>query len=179
MENFLNTPNGIIIVRAAITEDAPALRELRLEALDSQPEVFAADHTAAAADPPAVWADLITKNSREQRGIICIASSAGRLVGMTGLGRGHWPKTRHSAMIWGVYVNAAWRGFHLAEALIAECITWAKAQEIKVVKLGVVTTNTFAIRCYARCGFTVYGVEPQAIYCNEVFYDELLMTKFI
>jgi RimJ/RimL family protein N-acetyltransferase len=40
----------------------------------------------------------------------------------------------------------------------------------------VITPNTPAIRCYARCGFEVYGVEPQAIFYDNVFYDELLMA---
>jgi len=48
---------------------------------------------------------------------------------------------------------------------------------LAIVKLGVVTTNTPAIRCYARCGFTVYGVEPQVIHYEDVLYDELLMAK--
>jgi RimJ/RimL family protein N-acetyltransferase len=34
-----------------------------------------------------------------------------------------------------------------------------------------------AIRCYNRCGFTVYGVEPQAIRHDGVMYDELLMAR--
>jgi RimJ/RimL family protein N-acetyltransferase len=46
-----------------------------------------------------------------------------------------------------------------------------------VVKLGVITTNTPAIRCYARCGFTVYGIDPKVIYYDGVFYDELLMAR--
>jgi RimJ/RimL family protein N-acetyltransferase len=41
----------------------------------------------------------------------------------------------------------------------------------------VVTTNAPAIRCYARHGFTVYGVEPEVIFANGVYYDELLMLR--
>jgi hypothetical protein len=48
---------------------------------------------------------------------------------------------------------------------------------VPFVKLAVVTTNTPAVRCYARCGFAVYGIEPQAICYDGVFYDELLMAK--
>jgi len=40
----------------------------------------------------------------------------------------------------------------------------------------VVTTNTRAIKTYTRCGFTVYGVEPMAIYLNGSMYDEMLMA---
>jgi RimJ/RimL family protein N-acetyltransferase len=48
---------------------------------------------------------------------------------------------------------------------------------MEVVKLAVVTTNTAAIRCYARLDFKVYGVEPQAICHQATFYDELLMIR--
>jgi RimJ/RimL family protein N-acetyltransferase len=65
----------------------------------------------------------------------------------------------------------------IGEALIGECLAWARTQGLAVVKLGVVTTNTSAIRCYARCGFTVFGVEPKAIFYDGVYYDELLMAK--
>lgn len=50
---------------------------------------------------------------------------------------------------------------------------------MKLLKLGVTTINPAAIRCYSRCGFTVYGIEPKVIFANEAFYDELLMAKEI
>jgi RimJ/RimL family protein N-acetyltransferase len=45
--------------------------------------------------------------------------------------------------------------------------------------LAVVTTNAAAISCYARCGFKVYGTEPQALYYDSVMYDELLMARIL
>ena len=179
MENSLTTPKGTIGICPAQTADAAALRVLRLEALASDSVAFAADYAATEAGGDELWVDRITENAVDNRGVIFTASSESRLIGMTGLIRGHWPKTRHSANIWGVYVNAVWRGFHIAEAMIEACIVWAKPQGITVVKLGVVTSNTPAIRCYTRCGFTVYGVEPQANYADGLFYDELLMVRFI
>jgi RimJ/RimL family protein N-acetyltransferase len=67
----------------------------------------------------------------------------------------------------------------IAEGLIAGCIEWARSQGVKVVKLAVITTNAAAIRCYARCGFSVYGIEPQAICSAGASYDELLMARFV
>ena len=98
------------------------------------------------------------------------------LIGMCGIFRGDSPKTRHSAFIVSVYVKSEWRGLHITEELITSCADWARAHKIKILKLGVAATNTPAIRCYTRCGFTVYGVEPQAIYTNGTMYDELLMA---
>ena len=175
----LNTSKGTIAIRPAVMDDAALLRELRLEALAKQPEAFAADYLAAQEDPVDLWVERIKDYALENRGIISVACIEDRLVGMTGLVSGNWPKTRHSGTIWGVYVNPDWHGLHVGEALVKECLAWAQAQGLVVVKLGVITTNTPAICCYARCGFTVFGIEPQAICYDGDYYDELLMAKAI
>jgi RimJ/RimL family protein N-acetyltransferase len=179
MSKQLATCKGILTIRAAVPADAVPLRELRLEALANHPVAFAADHDLTHAQPAETWAQRIRDNEADNRGVICIAASGNRLVGMTGLGRGHWPKTQHSAIIWGVYVNSGWRGLGLVEALMNECIAWGQANGVTIVKLGVVTTNTPAIHCYTRSGFTVYGIDPQVISYDGVLYDELLMARVI
>ena len=173
----LVTSDDLVTVRPAIPADAERLRALRIEALADTPEAFAADYAAAVAEPVDAWAERIIRNSAQETGVICVAVIEDRLIGMMGLGCGHWPKTRHGGIIWGVYVTPGWRGHRVAEALLDECIAWARAHGLAVVKLGVITTNTPAIRCYARCGFTIYGIDPKVIYYNGGFYDELLMAR--
>jgi RimJ/RimL family protein N-acetyltransferase len=164
-------------IRFAVVDDAALLRELRLEALASAPTAFAADYDTTAAETVEAWAQRIVDTAVDDKGVICVASVDDRLIGMAGLIRGNRPKTRHGATIWGVYVQPEWRGHHVAEALIDACLAWAQTHAVTIVKLAVVTTNTPAIRCYARCGFSVYGIEPKAICYDGVFYDELLMVK--
>jgi RimJ/RimL family protein N-acetyltransferase len=179
MSQQLTTPSGVSTIRPAAVGDAARLRELRLEALANHPQAFAADYDKTEAEPAQVWAERIRQNEASNEGIIEVAWAGEQLIGMTGLYRGHWPKTQHSGMIWGVYVTAAWRGYGVAQGLLQACMDWAQAQGITIVKLGVATTNLSAIRCYARFGFAVYGLEPQIIYYDGVFYDELLMAKAI
>jgi len=177
MPSQLTTSSGVITVRPAVPEDAAALRELRLEALARHPRAFAADYDATAAESVEQWAERITTNTLEEKAVICVAAAGGLLIGMTGMARGHWPKTHHGAIIWGVYVKADWRGLHIAEALLDECFAWGRANGIVMVRLAVITSNAPAIRCYVRCGFTVYGIEPQVIYHDGVYDDELLMAR--
>ena len=93
---------------------------------------------------------------------------------------GTGPRPATARLFGGVYVNPQWRGLGVAEALIDACIGWGKTQGVVTVKLAVVTTNTPAIRCYTRCcGFCAYGVEPQAIYYDGVYYDELLLVRSV
>ena len=95
-----------------------------------------------------------TSTAQGNQSVIYLAEAGEELVGMTGLGRGHWQKTEHGGVIWGVYVQPAWRGLHIAEALIEGCIAWGKALGMTVVKLGVMTGNApahpllFALRLH-------------------------------
>ncbi|MBN2006684.1 MAG: GNAT family N-acetyltransferase [Anaerolineae bacterium] len=177
MSQTLTTSQGDVTIRPALPADGAALRALRIEALERHPEAFAADLAASIADPASVWEARVAQYADKEAGIISAAFAAGQAIGMLGLARSHWPKTGHGANFWGMYVNAGWRGLRVAEALIREGCDWARAHGVIVAKLGVLTSNTPAIRCYVRCGFTVYGVDPQVIAYNGVFYDELLMVK--
>ena len=179
MDNLLVTTRGIVNIRPAAPDDAASLSELRLEALAGYPEAFAADYTITATEPAEVWSKLIADNVQDNKGIIHVATMEKRLIGMIGLVYGHWPKTRHSGEMWGLYVTDDWRRYHVAETLVKECISWAQTQGLVIIKLSVITSNTPAISCYTSCGFTYYGIEPKLIYYNGVFYDGLLMAKQI
>lgn len=179
MSHEFTTPNGIVYIRPAVPVDSAEVRELRLEALSRHPEAFAADHASTAAGSDDEWVDLIDRYANNNQGIVCIASFEERLIGMIGLVRGHWSKTHHAGTIWGAYVKAEWRGLHIGEALMQECVAWGQANGLTLVKLGVITSNASAIRCYTRCGFTVYGVDPKVIFYDGEYYDELLMVRSI
>jgi len=173
----LNTAKGPITLRPAVPEDAAPLRALRLEGLARHPWAFASDDVTAAQESVEDWARRIAQYAAENTGVIYVAAGGDELLGMVGVFCGNKLKTRHGAWIYGVYVREAWRGLHIAEALLNGCVAWARAQRLVVVKLGVATINTPAIRCYARCGFAVYGVEPKVILHEGVYYDELLMAR--
>ncbi len=179
MTRTVSTSKGSITIRSANQSDAEALFELRLEALAAHPEAFAADVEITRGRGVDAWKKLIIQDANDQSGTIIIATVGDEFIGMTGIGRGHWPKTQHTAIIWGVYVNHKWRGLRIAEAMLEECITWAHEHGIIVAKLGVVTTNQAAIRCYQRAGFAVYGTEPKSNYVDGEYYDEYLMARSV
>ena len=177
MTDVLATPKGNITIRCAVPEDAASVRELRLEALANNPTAFGADHAASAADSADVWAKRIAGYAEDNSAVISVAEVDGQLVGMVGFGRGHWPKTRHGGMVWGVYVRPDWRALGVAGALLEACAEWARANGVVVMRLGVATINTPAIRCYERCGFSIYATEAKAICHDGVYYDEFLMDR--
>lgn len=175
MKKAITTARDRIIIRDATPADAMSFRELRLEALRDSPTAFTEDYEKNLSHPATYWEDRLTMDGDEQT--IFFAEHEGKLIGMTGIARGRSPKTRHSAWIWGVYVTPEWRGLRIAEELIHACYTWAKTRNIVIVKLGVAATNTPAIRCYKRCGFSTYGMEPRAIFYESNYYDEFLMSR--
>ena len=175
MDKNITTPRGNVVIRQGQESDAQAYRELRLEALRNHPEAFSADYAINEQRPMTFWTERMRSLGDENMTFFAVHENG--LIGTCGIFRGDSPKTRHSAFIVGVYVKSEWRGLRIADELISTCIEWAREHEIKILKLGVAASNTPAIRCYTRCGFTVYGVEPQAIYTNGTMYDELLMTR--
>jgi RimJ/RimL family protein N-acetyltransferase len=178
-QSIIHTSNGDVLIRPTQTDDAAAYRQLRLESLRAHPEAFGADYETSAARPLAYWQDRMRQGAGGQHGVTYVAEARGRLVGMTALVRNELLKTRHSGSIFGVYVHPTWRGAGIADALIEACVAYAQQLGLRLVKLGVVTTNVSAIRLYQRCGFRVYGVEPEAIQHDGVYYDELLMARTV
>ncbi len=175
-ETTLSTSRGPVIIRPTREADAAAYRNLRLEALHQHPETYSAEYEANAARPLDDWHAAMQRGSGGPLGITYVAETEGRLVGMAALVRGDTQKRRHGATIYSVYVQPGWRGMGVAEALIQACLSWARAQQLRVVKLSVGTTNASAIRLYLRCGFSVYGVEPESIAWDGTYYDALLLV---
>lgn len=167
-----------VIVRPIQESDAVAFRALRLEALKAHPDAFGADHAESEARLLDHWQERARPDPNGMQ-ITFVAESDASLIGMAGIYRNSDLKSRHSSTIWGVYVREAWRGRRIAESLVTTCVKWAQTNDIRIVKLCAVTTNVAAIRCYVRCGFAMYGIEPEAIAWNGVYYDELLMMRRI
>jgi RimJ/RimL family protein N-acetyltransferase len=163
-----------VTIRVAVVEDAKALRGLRLEALQDRPEAFGSDYERESQLPLSHTEERLRESTNSAT---FVAVNESTLVGMAGIGQYHHEKTKHNAMIWGVYVQPAWRGSNISGQMIEACVDWAKQRSLKALKLAVVTTNTSAINSYLRAGFRIYGVEPKVIFYKGNYYDEFLMAR--
>lgn len=164
------------VVRQAVLADAAVLRALRLEALQAHPEAFGMDYESELKGSDADWEKRIADQSQVA---IFVAEAGTKLIGMCGLAGTARAKMKHNGTIWGVYVQAAWRGRGIAAALLAACDALARQRGMLYLKLAVVTSNTPASRAYERAGFRSYGVEPCVIKLGDACYDELLMAKHL
>jgi RimJ/RimL family protein N-acetyltransferase len=165
-----------IEIRTAQAADMPAFKVLRLRALREHPVAFSADYDAHANGDARFWGRYFDFDGSST---IYLAWHEGLLLGMTGVRLDYSAKTRHSALIWGVYVQPEWRGRQLGEAIIKACLAWAVNHGATIAKLGVATNNLPAIRCYERCGFEIYGTEPRAILFEGKYYNEHLMSRVL
>ncbi len=165
-----------VIVKQANVSDAAALRQLRLEALQDRPIAFASDYQEESQYPLSRTEERL-RDQTANATFIAIANST--FVGMMGIGQSHHRNVKHNAMIWGVYVQPAWRGKNISGQMVEACIGWARGRSVKFIKLGVNATNTSALNSYIRAGFKVYGVESQVIFYEGTYHDELLMVREI
>lgn len=167
-------PPGIRLVNTA---DLESFKALRLEALQRHPEAFGADYAEQVMRPDEFWIERIQQGMGGPVGAIYVAESGSELAGMAGIRRGDSTKLRHSAMIWGVYLRPEMRGQRVADALLAACLAWAESQAVRIVRLSVVSSNGSALRLYLRHGFTIYGVDPEVLYVDGMYHDELLLAR--
>src|SRR5262249_52562780 len=172
-----DTPRGDVTIRPTREDDAPAYRALRMKGLQAHPEAFGMDYATSAARPIEYWQARMRSGAGGPEGVTYVADAAGELIGMTALVRNDLVKTRHAGSIFGVYTHPDWRGTGVADALIEACVDYAHALGLRLLRLGVATTNISAIRLYQRRGFRVYGIEPESIQHDGVYYDELLMAR--
>ena len=174
MIKSIETSHGTIVIREASMADAEQFRDLRLYALQESPTSFSSDYQTNLNHPLEYWQNRLRDT---EEAVTFFAEQEHRLIGMSGIACGYSSKTKHSATIYSVFIHPEWRGFRIAKALLETCIEWARSKEVNIVKLGVNATNTSAIRCYRRCGFTIYGTEPNALLYEGRYYDEYLMFK--
>ncbi|WP_173917052.1 GNAT family N-acetyltransferase [Halobacillus sp. Marseille-Q1614] len=157
-------------------KDAKAYRELRLEALLNSPDAFITTYEQEKQRPNPIESTANRLVGSQAKTIGCFADE--RLVGNATLLFESHPKYKHKASIVGVYVTPSHRRNKVAQLLIEECIKTAKAREIKVLQLAVVTDNQPALLLYKSTGFSIYGTEHRAVKIADRYMDEHWMEYF-
>ncbi|PAP76681.1 GNAT family N-acetyltransferase [Rubrivirga marina] len=149
--------------------DAPAYRALMLRAYADASEAFTSTVSEREALPPTWWEKRVS-DAPDAPELVVGAFEGERLVGAAGLRFETRPRTRHKALLYGLYVDPSVRGRGVARALTEAVLAVAReAPETRVVQLRVMETNRRARRLYDSLGFRAFGTEPQAIRMNDGF----------
>lgn len=115
--------------------------------------------------------------ARLDRDFVVGVLSDARLIAIAGLGANNGVKTRHKTLLWGMYVQAEFRGSGAADMLMSAIVDHAR-ERAESMHLTVVRSNLRAVRFYERWGFIAYGIEPRSIKLADGSYlDETLMAR--
>ena len=151
-------------------------RALMLEAYVSAPDAFTSTAEERAAEPDSWWARRLEDPSGKTASFG--AYEGDELVGTVALEFESKPKTRHKALLIGMYVKPTARGAGVGAALIKEALAFVAARrEIKVVTLTVTHGNTSAMRLYESAGFKQFGIEPMAILGRAGYLSKVHMWR--
>jgi RimJ/RimL family protein N-acetyltransferase len=169
------TVREAVTIRAAAQDDADWLHAyLAALAAEQLPVLF----TRAQAPTRERAAEMIARNTTDERYLLLVAVEDRRVVGMLDfLGKPH-AQQRHVGAF-GMTVDRSFRGRGIGTRLLRALIAWAARRGYRRIELEVFANNPDAVRLYQREGFVHEGRCRGAIMVDGAEIDLLLMAKRI
>jgi RimJ/RimL family protein N-acetyltransferase len=164
------------IIRALNEQDAEAFHAMRLQATENYPGGIVTTYEEEAKRTPEATRARVRPTDDE---VVFGGFDGDKLVGITGLYRDPRRKVAHKALIWGVFVDPAYRRVGLARQLLESAIAHARGMGLLQINLVVGAMNPRAQALYRSCGFVRYGVEPRGLCVNGEYVDDELMVRFL
>lgn len=162
-------------IRRLTPADAPAYRVLRLRALREHAQAFTSSFEQEQGKPLASYEQRLAAGSAcKFWGAFVRQQPQGEpvLAGVVGLEREQRLKSRHKALVIGMYVASEHARQGLARALLDALLAEARADGLALLVLTVTSGNAGAEQLYLKAGFASFGVEPGAIRVDNQFFDK-------
>lgn len=163
-------------IRPLNEQDAEAFHAMRLYATENYPAGIVPTYEEESRRTPEE--SRVVVRATDDR-IVFGAFAGDKLTGITGLMRDPRKKLAHKGLIWGVFVDPAWRGSGIARQLMESVIAHARALGLLQLQLVVSVLNPRAQALYRSCGFVRYGVEPRGLCIDGAYADDELMVLFL
>ncbi|MDZ4178384.1 MAG: GNAT family N-acetyltransferase, partial [Coriobacteriia bacterium] len=142
--------------------DATQYRELMLQAYELAADAFTTTAEERAAEPESFWIKRISNASGLSAAFGAFEGK--NLIGTVALEFSAKPKTRHKALVIGMYTAPTARKNGVGRALLKAAVAFAQAKDgLQSLTLTVTEGNEPAVSLYRSVGFQVFGVEPMAI----------------
>ncbi|MGG5737020.1 MULTISPECIES: GNAT family N-acetyltransferase [Bacillus cereus group] len=166
------------MIRLLTKVDAEQYWELRLQALQVNPEAFITTYEEAIRQENPL--DRVASNLTSANSCTFGAfNKENQLIGVVTLLTEEKEAYKHKGHVVAMYVDAQNRRNGLARELIANAIQRARDIKLEQLTLGVVSTNEPAKKLYKSMGFKTYAIEKRAIKMNGVYSDDENMVLFL
>jgi ribosomal protein S18 acetylase RimI-like enzyme len=133
-----------------------------LGAYELAADAFTSTAEERAAEPESFWVKRIADPSGMSAAFGAFVGQ--ELIGTVALEFSAKPKTKHKALVIGMYVVPPARGRSAGRALLEAAVQHAKSKNgILLLTLTATEGNEHAIKLYSGAGFEVFGTEPMGI----------------
>ncbi len=157
--------------RILTPDDGAAWRNIRLEALENDPEAFGASVEAHHKLTDDEIRSRLALDMAER--FVIGAFADGELVGTAGFVREPGLKERHKGRVWGVYLRASHRGSGAGRQMMTLLLGHArKIEGLEQINISVAATQVAATALYRSLGCVSYGCEPRGLKVNGRYIDE-------
>jgi ribosomal protein S18 acetylase RimI-like enzyme len=157
--------------------DWPVYKELRLRALQEEPQAFGASYAENLSRPDSYWMERLSEVANGKNWLL-FAKEGGNLIGMMG-GFRKKEEPEDTVNIIAVYVVGEARGKGVSKKLMQTMLQeFENDPTIGRVKLSVNKDQAAAVGLYESFGFKVTGEENVKMGDGK-FHDELNMEKMI
>jgi ribosomal protein S18 acetylase RimI-like enzyme len=138
-------------------------KELRLRALQREPQAFGSNYAREVEYPNEKWQQRI-QGVIDGQGLMLFARLDGKLVGMIGGYQDDDNKPQKRIQIWGMYVDPEARGRGIAKTLMNNLISKIRERgDILIAKLEVNEDQDPAKKLYENMGFKIVGTKTRAL----------------
>lgn len=170
------TPHAAYRVIRLQPPHAAQYRACMLQAYADHPDAFTSTPDERAALPLSWWQERVRAEPLATE-VVWGAMQDAALLGVVGLSFETRHKIRHKAHLFGMYVQAAWRGQGVGHALLTHALQHARTREgVRLIQLSVTDSNPAAIALYTAHGFSTYGLEENAVALPEGYIHKRLMV---
>ncbi|MEH2231801.1 MAG: GNAT family N-acetyltransferase [Nostoc sp.] len=167
----------LMIVKKLTRYDAEDYRQIRLEALDKNPDLFGTTYQEEAIKTIEQFRARIPVDNNN---FILGCFEDKNLIGIVAFQQESRIKLRHKAYISSMYVQQEYRGKGIGKLLLNELIERAKTiKDIEILLLDIVKSNFLAKPLYLSLGFQIYGTEKRAYKYNNQYFDLEFMCLHI
>ena len=150
-------------IRSLTSKDAAAFQVLRLRSLRESPEAFGSSYDEEVSRPLNAVGERLDAALTPVARVVFGAFADANLIGVIGCAQESRMKSRHKAVVWGMYVTPEARGHGVGRALldrvVAEARSWPNVERLL---LSAVERANAARALYTSAGFKAYAREVDA-----------------